>query len=321
MTSPPGAPFRRRWMRRLATVSLGVAAGSAALALAGPYALAPFVDAAGAATEVGVAFVLDFGGARGQVVGCVHVPASDNGYYALAAFTEQEHLAAPTYNASGLLCSIGGIPASGCGEPAGGAYIFWAYFLGGTGTWMYANRGASAPVTPGDVEGWRFEDPGPDNPKAPKPRTAPDYASICEPSTTTTTSTPTQTTTPTFAAPTSTTGPTTTTAPSGHGAPAASTATTILPSNAVVTTTAPPAGSGPRRAPATGTVPATAEHTSTSTSAPGSSGGHTEALGSTPASAHPAGGSGTTPLIVGGILVAALAVASVLRWRRRPRMR
>ncbi len=314
-------------MRRLATVSVGVAAASAALALAGPYALEPFADAAGAATEVGVAFVLDFGGAKGRVVGCVHVPASDNGYYALAAFAQQEHLTAPTYAGSGLLCSIGGIPSSGCGRPAGNEYIFWAYFLGGSGSWLYADRGASAPVTPGDVEGWRFEDPGPDNPTAPAPRTAPDYAAICAPptttTTTTTTTTPTTTAAPTstLAAPASATGgPTTTVAAPGHEAPGASVATGTPPPGASVTTTAP-AGSGPHGSSVIGTAPAARGHTSTATSPVRSGGGHAEALGSVPASAHSGGGSGTTSLIVGGILVAALALASVLRWRRRSQVR
>ena len=54
---------------------------------AGPFALRPFVDAAhaaGSAGEVSVAFVLDFGGSSGdQVVGCVTVPASDTRYDAL----------------------------------------------------------------------------------------------------------------------------------------------------------------------------------------------------------------------------------------------
>ncbi len=196
-------PARNRSWRRLATGSLCIAAASAALALAGPYALEPFVDAAGAATEVGVAFVLDFGGDRGQVVGCVHVPTSDNRYDALAAFTEQEHLAAPTYNDTGLLCSIGGIPVSGCGQQVGNRYIYWSYFTGptttdGPGPWSYSSTGAFAQVgacTPGpggalvgcDVEGWRFQDPGTGLPNDPAPRTPADYAAICLSSVTTTT--------------------------------------------------------------------------------------------------------------------------------------
>jgi len=326
-------PARSGSWRRLATGSLCLAAASAALALAGPYALKPFADAAGAATEVGVAFVLDFGGDRGQVVGCVHVPASDNRYDALAAFTQQEHLAAPTYNDTGLLCSIGGIPVSGCGQPVGNRYIYWSYFTGpintdGSGPWHYSSTGAQAPVgacapAPGgglegcDVEGWRFQDPGTGLPNDPPPRTAADYAAICLSTVTTTTTT---TTPPTPTAPTSPIGgPTTAVAPSSHGTPNGSVATTTLPSGSVVTTTAPtPAGPGGPQS--TGAAHEATGHASTTTSPPRSgTGGHAEALGSTPAEAHPSGGSGSVPLIVGGVLVAVLAIASVLRWRKRPR--
>ena len=107
-----GGPRRRR----LTAAALVVGAASAALALAGPDALVPFKDAAGAATEVGVAFVIDFGGSAAPVVGCVKVPPSDNGYQALSAFTTQEHLTAPTYNSTDLLCSINGVPAGAPGS-------------------------------------------------------------------------------------------------------------------------------------------------------------------------------------------------------------
>ena len=167
-----------RWPRVAAT-ALVVGAGATALSLAGPDALVPFVSVAGAATDVGVAFVLDFGGTVGTVVGCVHVPATDNGYDALAAFTAQEHLAAPTYNSAGLLCSIGGTPASGCGQTVAGGYIYWSYWHGTSGSWQYASTGAFATVTTGDVEGWRFQDPGTGEPNDPPPRAAPDYTSIC----------------------------------------------------------------------------------------------------------------------------------------------
>ncbi len=330
-------PVRSRSWRRLATGSLCIAAASAALALAGPYALEPFADAAGAATEVGVAFVLDFGGDRGQVVGCVHVPSSDDRYDALAAFTQQEHLEQPTYNDTGLLCSIGGIPVSGCGQQVGNRYIYWSYFTGptttdGPGPWTYSSTGAFAPVgacTPGpggalvgcDVEGWRFQDPGTGLPNDPAPRKPADYAAICLSSVTTTTTDPT-TSSSTPTAPTSPAGgPTTTLAPSGHGTPNGSVATTTLPSGSVVTTTAPTTATGPGGAPAIGTAHQAGAHTSTTTSAPRYlAGGHAETVGSTPASAHPSGGSGSTPLVVGGVLVVLLVAASVLRWRKRPRM-
>ena len=180
---PPGGPRRSRPWRRIGRAALVVAAGTTALALAGPFALRPFADvahAAGTAGETSVAFVLDFGGPAGnQVVGCVTVPSSDDRYDALAAFVSQERLAQPTYNASGLLCSINGVPSSGCGTEVAGGYIYWAYWTGGPHGWTYAETGASNPVGQDDVEGWRFEDPGKANPSDPPPRTAARYSAIC----------------------------------------------------------------------------------------------------------------------------------------------
>ena len=168
--------------RRIGRGALVVAAGTAALALAGPLALRPFVDAAGAAGaagEVSVAFVLDFGPGTTPVTGCVDVPASDNRYDALAAFASQQGLAQPTYNSSGLLCSINGIPSSGCGQVVAGGYIYWSYFTGGQGGWTYSSTGAFGTVTPGDVEGWRFQNPGSGRPNDPPPRSSARFAAIC----------------------------------------------------------------------------------------------------------------------------------------------
>ncbi len=208
--------------KRVGAVSL-IAAGSVVLALGGPGALVLFKTAAAAAADVSVAFVVDLGGGNVKTA-CVKVPSTDNEYAALAAFTQQENETAPTYNDSGLLCSIAGVPATGCGQAVDGRYIYWSYWHGDSGSWMYSNAGASGLVhtcnTQGqdcDVEGWKFENPGAGNPTDPPPGTAPDYAAICSATVTTTTgvSTPTSTT-PTTTATTSTTtvsSPTTTVAP------------------------------------------------------------------------------------------------------------
>ena len=127
--------------RRLVRTALFVGAVSAALASGGPDALLPFRDMAGAATEVSVAFVVDFGGSTPPVVRCVRVPSGTNGYQALTIFTQEENEAAPVYNSSGLLCSINGDPSSGCGLAVSGGYIYWSYWHGTSGTWQYANRG------------------------------------------------------------------------------------------------------------------------------------------------------------------------------------
>ena len=139
---------RVRTWRRVGRGALVVAAGTAALALAGPLALRPFVDAAGAAGAAGdvtVAFVIDFGPGTTPVVGCVDVPPTDNGYDALAAFASQEGIDQPTYNPSGLLCSINCIPSSGCGQVVAGGYIYWSYFTGAKGGWTYAIVGCVRP--------------------------------------------------------------------------------------------------------------------------------------------------------------------------------
>ncbi len=134
--------------RRLGAAALFVAAASAALAAAGPDALLPFeglATAAAADATVSVAFVVDFGSA-GKVAACVKVPSGTSGYQALVAFTAQEQEQAPTFNASGLLCSINGDPSSGCGQAVNGGYVYWSYWRGPRARWQYAGTGAFADV-------------------------------------------------------------------------------------------------------------------------------------------------------------------------------
>ncbi len=291
---------------RLTATALLVAAASAALAVAGPDALVPFKDVAGAATEVGVAFVIDFGNSTKPLVGCAEVPPSDNGYEALTAFLDQEHEAAPTYNQSGLLCSIDNVPPgapSVCGTGVSGGYEYWSYWYmtDGSGTWTYASRGASVAVgsaTAGqDVEGWRFQDPGPDNASAPPPGAAPDYAAICG------------STTSAVVAP-----PATTVAP-GHA-----------PASPAPTTTAPTAGPAATTTP---TTPPTSSATPTAPTATGADGPPTSTRPTTPdlknqslrattaADSHEPGGGSDVPLVIGSLIVLALAAATLVGWRRR----
>ena len=281
--------------------SLIVAGCTAALALAGPFALRPFADAAGAAGtagEVSVAFVLDFGGHPDrEVTGCVTVPGSDNGYQALAAFTAQHGLAAPTYNATGLLCSINGDPVSGCGQGVPGGYIYWSYFTGSANHWIYASVGASQSVAKYDMQGWRFQDPGTGEPNDPPPHTAPNHDALCS-------STPVTVTVPPGAP---ATGAAATGKHHGHKAPrtkkvkaARGTATTTSTSTSTSTTsTYPPI--------TTTTLPAISIPPDPET-------------GLASVSKHAPPGAGPDPLIVGGLLVAALAIAAYAMWRRRTRL-
>ncbi|HEY4927527.1 MAG TPA: hypothetical protein VIH95_00125 [Acidimicrobiales bacterium] len=295
---------RARAWHRIGRGALVVAAGTAALALAGPMALRPFVDAAGAAGtagDVAVAFVIDFGPGTTPKVGCVDVPPSDNGYDALAAFASQEGINQATYNSSGLLCSINSVPSSGCGQVVGGGYIYWSYFTGGKGGWTYASSGASGTVTPNDVQGWRFQNPGKGNPNDPAPRSSARYNSICGPSKTTTTTTP-----PSVGS-------------SGvkvrqPRARRVTVAPTVGPVNnrstASTTTTFPPS-------PTTSTYPPVTETSLPTISVPSDP---EKGLDSAKhSSGDPGGGPGPDPLIIGGLLVAALGVAAYTRWRKRPR--
>jgi hypothetical protein len=302
-------------LRRLVTTALFVAAASAALATAGPDALLPFRDAAGAASAVSVAFVVDFGGSIGTVVGCVKVPSTDNGYFALTAFTQQENEAVPTFNPSGLLCSINGDPGSGCGQAMSSGYVYWSYWHGSSGAWQYSDTGAFATVQAGDVEGWRFQNPGTGRPNDPPPRSAPDYAAICGPVTpaaaTTTTAPPSGPLSP---------GPQPGPVPSGGG-PAqspqgpvgASTSPTARGAASTPTTSVP---SIAHRG-ATGTTPVGATGSTAPPASTKSSAGQQQALRASPTSASRGDGGSLAPLLIGGGIVAALVAASVLRWRRR----
>ena len=332
-------------MPKLTRWIIVMAAAAAALAWGGPDALVPLKDAAAATTQVSVAFVIDFGGSAKVDVGCVKVPNTDNEYQALLAFTQQEDVAPPTYANSGLLCSIGGIPSSGCGQADNGGYIYWSYWLGDpqNESWSYAQTGAGGTVHSCDaqgqncdVEGWRFEDPGKGNGTDPPPEAPADYAAICTdspPPTTTTTSTVSTT-------PTST--PTATSPAVGDGS-------TAPPTHPSAVGTAPGTGTG-----GAASHPGAAGASSTSTSrpptpshqgAPGptthskvtsngrsralpDSAGATptslphvdiQAIGGTPAVTHPGGSSGSAPVWIGGVLVLALLAGGLIIARRRAR--
>ncbi len=285
---------------------LFVGAASAALAAAGPDALMPFKDAAGAATEVSVAFIVDFGGGKAPVVGCVRVPAGDNGYAALSAFTAQEGEAEPIYNSAGLLCSINDLPPNAptvCGERVAGGYDYWAYWHGTSGSWVYASSGAFALVQNGDVEGWRYENPGSSNPSDPQPAAAPNYAAICGPLAVPPTTVTTQ----------STMATTTTTSPS---VPAAHTGPPATSPGTAVTTPGAPGREPPASTAHVSSSPTTSAvvETTTPITTPAST---REALAAQPASADRAGGGSAVPLVVGGVLILLLAGGAVLAWRRR----
>lgn len=305
----------RRRRRSLVSALLFVGAASAALAAGGPDALVPFSDAAGAATEVSVAFVIDFGSFGPPVVGCVQVPSTDNGYYALAAFTAQEGEAAPIYNNAGLLCSINGEPANAptvCGDRVAGGYDYWSYWHGTTGSWTYANTGAFATVENGDVEGWRYETEAASNPSDPPPAPAPDYASLCG-------SVPSPSTTAPVPATTATTAPPAPTSPGPAGGGATAPKGSGITPGASTPTTA--AGGAPTTStPASGSTTAPSDHapssSPTSSTAPGA---QSQSLRAAATADHQGSGGGAVPALIGALLVLALVAGAVLGWRRRAR--
>ncbi len=318
--------------RRGVCLTLFVTAAASALAAAGPDALVPFRAVAGAAaSEVEVAFVIDFGGSVHASVGCVKVPASDNGYEALAAFTAQEHEQAPTYNNTGLLCSINDIPKSGCGQEVANGYIYWSYWEAAAGKWKYSNAGAFGAVSNGEIQGWRFQDPGRANPSDPPPTTPADFTAICDsgssPTTTTITTTTTQatpvgastTTTAVSTHPSPGTGPSVGTRGESNGSGPTSTSSSgkAAPSSgakgvgAHSTRTTDP----PTKAPESKRVEG-GSASSTSTSPTG--GSHDQALSAAAADDRSGGGDSAVPLIIGTLFILALLMVAVIRWRRRP---
>jgi len=305
------SPGRTRTWRRVGQGALVVAAGTAALALAGPFALRPFVDAAqaaGTAGEVQVAFVLDFAGSGNQEVGCVTVPAGDSRYYALSAFLQQQGLSQPVYDAQGVPCSINGIPSTGCGLPSPGG-IYWSYFSGSSGGWTYEPTSAAGGTvgSSGDVEGWRLQDPGTGGSGDPAPRTTPRYDAIC-----------------------ASTTPTTTTHGGGGGNPGGGQhrhrAHASKHGSASTTAAAAPAGVGARSTATTGTSTTTtstypSDDSSTDSVPPVSVPPDPEVgLANARHASSGSSGPGPDPLIIGGLLVAALAVLGFTRWRKRPKV-
>ena len=235
----------------------------------------------------------------------------------------------PTQNGSGLVCAINDYPPDGlqnCLATSGGGYDYWSYWQGdpSTNTWTYAEIGpASHTVDSGQtyVEGWRYQYPGPDNPSAPKPSVTPAaaFAQACPG----VTPEPVPSSdgggggsgsgeggggsSPPPAPTTSTTGPVTSgsqpaTRPTGAGGGASGTTTTH---------TGSPGASVPVTAPALATT--TTEGTRT---APRSA----AAKAALAAADHgsPGGGDPVLPIVLVGLIIAALAGLTWWRWRRRP---
>ena len=153
----------------------------AAFVAIGLGAALPGATPALAAGARGIALVIQLGEGRDSIIDlCVAEPAGVSGAQALADGLRQAGLAAPTYATSGLLCSIAGRPATGCGVRTAAGYQYWAYFHGSASGWTYAADGPGTHLaSPDSAEGWRFEGAGSGHPNDPGPVVAADPVAVC----------------------------------------------------------------------------------------------------------------------------------------------
>jgi hypothetical protein len=238
-----------------------------------------------------------------------------------------------TQNDSGLVCAIDDYPANGldnCLSSKKGEYFYWSYWEGDpdTNTWTYSSVGpASHDVGAGQdyVEGWRYQNPGPDNPTAPAPAVSPAaaFAQACPATTTPTTSgggggSPggggsggsTPSTTPT-------TAPTTqpTTAASSESVPVRSAGG----AHAVTTTTSPKASTGSTPSSAPASTSSTTSTTAVGTGSHEKSGTSPTKLAEADTASHgQSGGDPVLPIVIVALVIMLLGGVAWFRWRRRP---
>jgi hypothetical protein len=180
--TPTASTTRRNgplgWTGRFATlvVVLAIVLGAGFAGLVGPG-----IEPADAATRCGgqvpsahirVVVVVD-NGVNAPNATCLVVAQGTTGAQLWADRAAVLGTQRPRYADSGLLCAFDGYPASGCGEPSGGGYLYWSYWSGNSGAWVYGGGNPHVRrVNDGDIEGWRFVN-GPDSGQNPPPRMAP----------------------------------------------------------------------------------------------------------------------------------------------------
>jgi hypothetical protein len=322
-------------MRRRPHAGLLVAASLAAGMLA---SVAVRVDPASASGQVCMGVIIDDGAGSAPTTQAAQVAPGSSDLDAMGSVGDSV-----AQNNAGLVCAINNYPANGlqnCLGTSGSLFYYWSYWEGDpyANTWTYANIGpAEHTVSSGEtyVAGWRYQDPGADNPTAPKPSVTPAaaFAQACP-----------------GVAPvaqssgggggasgigSSSGGGTTsnTSGPSAASAPAAATAT--QPAGVAPSAPAPAAGSaGSQPTPATKTTPTTGATksgvptpgTSPSTTTPTSRTGTTKpassrasklALAST-AHRGTSGGDSALPVVLAAVLIGVIGAAAWFRWRRRP---
>jgi hypothetical protein len=162
-------------LRRLATLALLAAGLMPVCQLAGtpPVAAAPHPSAA--SNTICVALVVDAHSIGGPVsTDCATVKKGSTGIDVLEAAGHTV-----TFRSDGLLCTIDGLPRTGCSAVDDTHY--WAYYhrAPGSTTWSYSNEGAGTYQPVNDsTDGWVY-----DNGTKLTPRNVP-YAAICKPTAT-----------------------------------------------------------------------------------------------------------------------------------------
>lgn len=240
----------------------------------------------------------------------------------------------------GFVCRISGNPSSDPCINTPPASAYWSYWHANPGqSWIYSNWGAYAPQSdpaPGSYQAWRFgsgQSPAYSVPRAAAPSPAP------RPTTRTTTAAP---------RPSATSRPTATKGPSGAApegsAPVGSAPRTTKGSSPAGSGGSSTSGAGGRSTAASGSTSGSASSTTSATGSATKAGSETKESATKSASAAPSGttssaepsAAGTagaasapspdadpepegtvTTAVVGGGLVAALAGAGLLVWRRR----
>lgn len=293
---------------------------------------------AGASDQVCMGVVVDDANGAPPSQQAAHVAPGTSDLQALSAVGQT-----PTQNNSGLVCAIANYPANGlqsCSSSSNGQFNYWSYWQGDpyTNTWTYAQVGpASHSVGDGQtyVEGWRYQNPGPDNASAPKPSVTPSaaFAAAC----------PGVTPAAPASAGSGSAGGGSGSAGPAPAAPDPPPPTTVPPTGGAAgpstqkVSGSGTGGSGAARSlnPTTTTAPGTR---STALAAPGAtttmlgSGGaavrgsahgsaSTQRAVAASAASHNAGGgtsSNYLPVILIAVVVAALGGLALFRWRRRP---
>jgi hypothetical protein len=237
-----------------------------------------------------------------------------------------------TQNDSGLVCAINDYPANGlqnCLKTSHGLYYYWSYWEGDptTNTWTYADVGPAEHTVEADqpyVEGWRYQDPGPDSPAATPPSVKPAlaFAEACqsEPTTTTGASPPStdESVTTTTPSPTATTTATTTSVVPKTSSTTANTSTSVVGQPTSPTTTRSTHATGGTSRRNASRLPASTRSTSHVT--PGSSFTSQPRASALPL-AHQGGSRGSggdpaVPVLVAVAIFGILATVAWLRWRR-----